>query len=376
MSTQKIEITVSSKTIIRIAIVLVGLFLSVRIVATALPVVKLFITAAFLSIALNPAIHWLRRKLKLKSRVSATAIAFISIVLVVGSLAAATLPTLFSQTYSFVKSAPETIVSITRDKGAIGTFIRNNQLQDELVAFSTDIQYRTKNIREPVVSSAGRLGSALVSIIAVLTLTFMLLVEGPLLTTKFWNIVPVAKRSHHQKLAARMYEVVTGYVNGQLLLATLASVLTLVSLLVLSKIFNVSVNAVALAGVAFLTGLMPIIGNIVGGVIVVLTCLFVSFPLAIAMAVLLTLYQQIENMTLQPIIQAKFNELTPLLVFIGALLGAQLGGILGAIIAIPALGCAKILVFDTLKRKRGKVRKTTRSTKSIRKKPATSSKVR
>jgi len=64
------------------------------------------------------------------------------------------------------------------------------------------------------------------------------------------------------------------------------------------------------------------------------------------MAAYFIVYQQIENATIQPYIQSKGNELTPMLVFIAAILGVGVGGILGAFVAIPVAGCLKILADD------------------------------
>jgi len=74
--------------------------------------------------------------------------------------------------------------------------------------------------------------------------------------------------------------------------------------------------------------------------------LFVSGPLAIFMAIFFLLYQQIENATLQPIIQSKYNELTPLTVFIAALFGVSVAGFIGALIAIPIAGCFRIYLLE------------------------------
>ena len=56
--------------------------------------------------------------------------------------------------------------------------------------------------------------------------------------------------------------------------------------------------------------------------------------------------EQIENATVQPYIQSRASELTPLIVFISAILGIGFGGILGAIVAIPIAGCLKVLFDD------------------------------
>jgi predicted PurR-regulated permease PerM len=108
----------------------------------------------------------------------------------------------------------------------------------------------------------------------------------------------------------------------------------------------VSVNAIALAGIVFLFALIPTIGTILGASIVALFSLFASPTLAIVMIVYFILYQQIENATIQPLIQSRGNELTPMLVFIAAVMGIGLGGVLGGFLAIPIAGCAKVLFDD------------------------------
>ncbi|MBI3624146.1 AI-2E family transporter, partial [Candidatus Saccharibacteria bacterium] len=175
------------------------------------------------------------------------------------------------------------------------------------------------------------------------------LVEGPDWLQRYWQLHPKARRQHDKVLAERMYRVVTGYVNGQVLIAAIASVFAMTTLVIASHVIGVSVNAVALAGIVFLFGLIPLIGNTLAASVVILVSLFSSVPLAVTMLVYFLIYQQVENVTLQPYIQSRHNVLTPLLVFVAALIGAGLGGILGAFVAIPAVGCLRILLTDYLK---------------------------
>jgi predicted PurR-regulated permease PerM len=82
--------------------------------------------------------------------------------------------------------------------------------------------------------------------------------------------------------------------------------------------------------------------------------MFSSVPLAITMLVYFIVYQQIENVTIQPYFQSRKNDLSPMLVFIAALLGIGFGGLLGGFVAIPVAGCIKILLEDWLEdRKNG-----------------------
>ena len=55
------------------------------------------------------------------------------------------------------------------------------------------------------------------------------------------------------------------------------------------------------------------------------------------------IYQQIENNIISPMVQAKTNKLSALLVIISLTIGMYALGLLGALISIPAASCVKIL---------------------------------
>jgi predicted PurR-regulated permease PerM len=71
------------------------------------------------------------------------------------------------------------------------------------------------------------------------------------------------------------------------------------------------------------------------------------------MLIYFVVYYQVENLTFQPYIQSRLNELTALSVFIAALIGIGFAGFLGAIVAIPAASAVKILLEDYFERNDG-----------------------
>lgn len=345
------EITVSNRTVVRVILLTLATFVGIRFVILVSDVIVLVLFSVFLSIALNPGVSWIARKLRLKSRVAAVGIGYLAVVAILGVFMTFVIPPLARQTVDFVSDVPQTITNLRDTSTVTGRFIQRYNLNEQLDGLTDDIKERTDNISEPAIATAGRVGSALVSIITVLVLTFMMLVEGPAWVKRYWNFLPKRRREHHQKLADKMYGIVTGFVNGQLLLSLIAATIAFIALMVASTLLNVSINAVALAGILVFTGLIPMIGSFIGITIVTLACLFVSTPLALIMLAFLVLYQQVENAFVQPYIHAKYNELTPLLVFIAALLGLGFGGVLGGLVAIPVAGCLKVLLLDYLDRR-------------------------
>jgi predicted PurR-regulated permease PerM len=174
----------------------------------------------------------------------------------------------------------------------------------------------------------------------------MMLVEGPRWVKLGERLVPEPKREHTRELTRAMYRVVKGYVNGQVLLAAIASLLILPVLFIL----NIS-YPIALMVIVFICGLIPLVGHTIGAVIVTLVALFTSPVSAVIVLAYYILYQQIENYFIQPRIQANSTNMSPLLVFMAVVLGINFGGLLGGLVAIPIMGCVRILVIDQLMRR-------------------------
>jgi predicted PurR-regulated permease PerM len=349
---KKNEITISNKTILRIigfafaSITVINFFNSI-----VHPLTLIFVSF-FLALALNPVVSMLSVRLKSKSRVRATAISYLIVIAFLIGFFSLIIPPLVNQTAGFIKEVPQTLRDLENDQGTIGSFVRDNNLEEQVVQIANDWAKDTSGVADQAVSIANRVISNLVSIITVLILTFMMLVEGPRWLKLFWSLYPKDKREHSKKIANKMYKVVTGYVNGQFLVAAIGATFAVVALTIATTVFDVdTINPIAFGGIVFLLGLIPTIGVIISTAVVVIFCSFASIPLAITMLAYFIVYQQIENATIQPYIQSRANELTPLVVFSAAILGVGFAGILGAIIAIPIAGCIKVLFDDYVERK-------------------------
>ena len=64
------------------------------------------------------------------------------------------------------------------------------------------------------------------------------------------------------------------------------------------------------------------------------------------------LYQQLENHVLQPLVYSRTVQLSPLVILIAVLIGAQLAGVLGALAAIPVAGTIQVLLIAWLQHRR------------------------
>lgn len=343
-STKKeVEVSVSNATIIRAVVIVLLFVIGWNVIGAISYQLTLIGIAVFLAIALNPAVSWITRRLKVKNRIAATGAAYLMVLLVIAGILFLVVPGLVRQTNDFIDDIPTTVDEFqTKDTPLTRALVRYN-LDEKIENISNDVTGRLGDFSGPALSTANRVGGVLLGIITVLVLAFMMIVEGPFWLEKLAAMQSEAKRAQRKRVALKMYRVITGYVNGQVLIAALAAFFAGVALFIGSTVAGVSINPVALSGIVFLFGLIPLIGNTIAAIIVVTFCLFASFGLAIGMAVFFLLYQQIENATLQPYIQSRANQLTALIVFIAALVGVGLAGFIGALAAIPIAGCLRVL---------------------------------
>lgn len=344
---ERITISVESGTMIRAVAIVIGALLLLSFLSAIQTALKILFIAFFLALALNPAVSWISRSLRIGNRVAATGLAYILVLAFLIGFFSIVIPPLIRQTNDFVKTVPQTIQDFKQSDSSISRFVYKYEIDQEIDDLASNLEERfTKTLNKSVLSTAGAVGSAVASTITVLVLTFMMLVEGPVWINRYLSMQAKKKRNHHKQLLERMYRAVTNYVNGQVIIAFIAGTAALIGLTVFSSIYDVTINQIALAGIVSLFALMPLIGTTIGSVIVVLACLFVSFPLALTMAIFFILYQQIENVTIQPYIQSKSSNLTALIVFTAALVGVTFAGILGAFVAIPTAACIKILLEE------------------------------
>lgn len=349
---RKVVVAISNRTIVRILLWIAAAVATYKFVGHVSHVLTLIAAAIFLALALNPVVRYISRRLHVKSRVRATAAAYLLVVAFLVAFFALVIPPLVSQTRDFIKEVPQTVENFQSKDTSLARTIKRYDLEDKLNDAAKDFAKNYSDFGTKILDTGRRIVEAVASFFVVLVLTFMMLVEGPSWIEAYFKALPEKKRARQRHLANRMYRAVTGFVNGQVILASVAGVFAGLALAIAGQVLDVPSNAVALAGIVAVFGIIPLFGNPLAAIVVVLVSLLNSLTLAIVMAIYFIIYFFIENHTFQPYIQARLNELTPLTVFIAALVGIGFGGIMGAIVAIPAATSIKILIEDYLSRRK------------------------
>lgn len=345
-TTPQMEVTVSTRTVLRVLILVFGAILLIAAVKQASHALLLIFVAFFLALALNSPVQAIGRRLpgRLKGRRAvATAISFLVIVALFAGFMASLVPPLVRQTQGFIDTAPTLLQDARNQDSDIGQFIRKYNLESQVEDISSDIGSRLQSIGGSAFKTVGKIGSSIFALLTILVLTFMMLVEGPRAMRFFKELVPNRRQADAERLTRDMYQVIKGYVNGQVTLAALAALVIVPALFILDISYPI-----ALMVIVFVCGLIPMVGHTIGAIIVSIVALFTSPFAALIILAYYILYQQIENYLIQPRVQANATNMSPLLIFISVVVGVSFGGLVGGLFAIPIAGCIRILILDFL----------------------------
>ncbi len=359
----KVKIDIDTKTFIRFWIVVIGFLLLGLAIWRAKDALILIFISLFFALALNHPVSKITQALpgSKENRVGATAVAYFLIVALLGLFISFVVPTLVEQTSKFVDNLPSLVEGFSGQYSGLENFADKYNLTSyvEQVAVSLQDSFAdlSKNIGGMVFNGVNAIARAIFSVFMVLAMAFLMLIEGPDWLRRLWqSYEDKEKMKKHRRIANRMYKSVSAYVNGQLLIALVSGVGGAITVVILSLFFaEVPSNLAIPVGVILsIIGLVPMFGATIAGIIAALIIGF-NVPFAgIVFGIYFIIYQQIENNIISPMIQAKTNQLSALLVVVAITIGIYAFGILGALISIPAAACAKILFEEYISKSRPK----------------------
>jgi predicted PurR-regulated permease PerM len=301
--------------------------------------------------ALNVPVSAISKRLPGKSRVGATALAYLAVMVILVSVIAFVIPPIVQQTAKFAQNLPTVVEDVTTQWQGMNDFIKENHLQGQVDAALTSIKDNASSwaagVGQGFISGVGSFFGFMTAAFLVLVLTFLMLVEGPLWRKRWFGIYQDQDRmERHSKLADRMYGVVTGYVTGQLTVSAIGATCAALVVFVLSFVFpELPANlAMPTAAITFVLSLIPMFGATIAGVVISILLAFNTIPAGIIFAIFFVIYQQVENNFISPHVQAKKIDLSALAVLASVTVGIYVFGVVGGIIAIPIAGCVKVLI--------------------------------
>jgi len=332
------------RTILQVLGIVLATLAILTFVYLAWHIITWILVAIFLALALNPAVEKFERRGMRRGYASAT-VFLLALAAIVG-LGFLVLPPLVRQVTDFIQAVPDLVDDLVAGRGALGFLQRDYHIVDRIRAAIEDNGVGgVLGVTAPAIAVAQSLFSVIIGSVAIAFLTYFMLLDGPRMVERFYAVLPESARPRWQRVGHEIYRTVGGYVTGNILISVIAGVAAMVALFAVGSSYSV-----ALAVVVAILDLVPLAGATMAAVIVS-TVVFVElgWVRGVIIIVFFLLYQQLENHVLQPIIYGRTVQLSPLIVLIAVLIGAELAGILGALAAIPVAGIIQAIGREILR---------------------------
>jgi predicted PurR-regulated permease PerM len=335
----------------RTVLIVLGILLAtlgiLALIYLAWHIITWILIATFLALALNPAVEFFEGR-GLRRGYSAGLVAVLALAAIVG-LGFLLIPPLIDQVRSFVDYVPQVVDDLTAGRGPFGFLQTKYHIVDRVrEAIEKQGAGGVLGITGAGLAVARGVITAVAGAVAITFLTFFMLLDGRRMIERFYNFLPAESRPRWQRIGGEIYSTVGGYVTGNVFISVIAAVASAIALFVLGSSY-----AIALAVVVGVLDLIPLAGATLAAILVsAVVFVELGWVKGLIIVVFFIVYQQLENHVLQPVIYGRTVQLSPLVVLISVLIGAELAGILGALAAIPVAGIVQAMGREFLGNRR------------------------
>lgn len=177
------------------------------------------------------------------------------------------------------------------------------------------------------------------NVVLLVTVAIFLALDAPMYRGGMLRLVPLSYRDRAGQIADELAGSLARWMGGQALDMVLVSLATGLGLWLLGVPL-----ALVLGLIAGLTNFIPYVGPFLSGIPAVLFALTQGFDMAIYVALLFVVVQQVEGNLLMPLIQRYAADLPPALTVLAILAFGSLFGFAGVVLATPLLLVSIILI--------------------------------
>ena len=177
--------------------------------------------------------------------------------------------------------------------------------------------------------------------VSVVFLTLFGLIDEPRVRASVASLLYRDKRERFERLTDRIVRTTSRYMLGNLAISVICATVYGLTAVILGL-----PHALALALIAGILDLIPNIGALLAGIIIGLVALSVSLGALIAFAIVIVVYQQVENYILQPTIIGRAARVSGFTVITSVLVFGALFGIVGAVVGVPIAAAVELVLAE------------------------------
>jgi predicted PurR-regulated permease PerM len=291
--------------------------------------------------AMERHLHW--------SRALCSAVLVLAIIVVLGAVLLVFVQAISDAVRGFSDDLPRIVDDVRRSE--LGDFVNEESgFVDTLRDHASDITKGVGTVSGGVADVGVSAFGAVTLVFSVLFLTLFGLIDEPRVRDWIGGLLYREKRERYLDVTDRIIHTTSRYMLGNLAISLVCGSVYGVTAVILDLPYPL-----ALALIAGFLDLIPTVGATIAGIIIAFVALSVSFEALIVFAIVMAVYQQIENYILQPTIIGRAARVSGFTVLASVLAFGALFGLIGAVIGVPIAAGLQILVEELTAGRRARI---------------------
>lgn len=326
----RVTIDISWMSIIKVVVVLLGVYLLFYLADVFLTIFVVII----LSAALSPLVEKMKSKLGL-SRIMSILLIYLGLLLVISVFVYTVVPLVTDQFQNFSHNLPDY---------AKKTSSLFNSLVDSSYGSSNSIQSASGalgNVAGAFVQSASSFFGGVATVFYILVLTLFFLLEEDGIRKFLVALLPIGQKSFVIEVSKKISDKLGSWLAGQVTLMLIIGVLSGLAFWIVGLPY-----ALTLGIVAGLLEVVPTIGPILAAIPAVVIAYLDSPWKAAVVLIIAIVIQQLENQFIVPKVMQKAIGVSPFIILVALLVGGKLAGVMGVLMAVPTVAAISVLTKE------------------------------
>ena len=341
---RRVEVSISLRTILVVAAT-VALGWALASIASVLLV--LFVSVFSVAV-LSPVVATMERHSGWSRAVCATLLV-VAIAIVVAVITLVLAQALAGAVRGFSHDLPHIVDQVKHSE--LGALVNGpSHPLDTLRQHASDIATGVGKVSGGVAHLGVSAAGAVTLVLSIVFLTLFGLIDEPRARDWIAGMLYRDNRERCLRITDRIVRTTSRYMLGNLAISVLCGTVYGITAAILGLPYPL-----ALALTAAILDLIPTIGATVAGIIIAIVALSVGVGALIAFAIVIVVYQQIENYVLQPTIIGRAAEVSGFTVLASVLAFGALFGFIGAIIAVPIAAALQIVAEELTAARRARI---------------------
>lgn len=334
--------------ILKALAIIIGILVLLYFLFSIQTIIVYIVIAAVISLIGSPIISFLKRKLKFPNTLAVitTMLIFLGIL---SGLISMFIPLIIKQGQNL------SLLNIDQLQSNIQNLL--NQINDYFLARDIDILNELKHadlfknvtaIPNLLNSVIGTVGNISIGLFSVIFITFFFMKDTHIMENSIYVMVSDKSENKLKKSLSTINNLLSRYFIGLVFQITILFVIYTITLL----IFGIE-NAVVIAFLCALLNLIPYVGPIIGGFLMLFLSMSSNLgqdfqteilPTTIYVMIGYIIAQLIDNFLSQPLIFSNSVKSHPLEIFLVIMIGGVLFGVTGMIVAVPTYTAIKVIL--------------------------------